>query len=144
MNLYVLGFAFDDLGRVALIRKRRPDWQAGRLNGIGGHIENHETAYHAMVREFYEETGVKLVDWQAVGVMKGDDWHVTVFTVTSSKVRGVRTATDEEVVLQLPHNLPYVKCIENVVPLVQLCGLKPEPPSMVRPNFVLKYEKSTN
>jgi hypothetical protein len=36
---YVVGFAFDTDGRVALIRKNRPEWQAGRLNGIGGHVE---------------------------------------------------------------------------------------------------------
>lgn len=139
MNLYVLGFAFDDLGRVALIQKKRPDWQAGKFNGVGGHIENRETAYEAMVREFREETGVEVRDWVQVGTMIGKDWHVSVFTCTSPKVRDVRTVTDEEVRLHLPHSLPYLKCIMNVPLLVYLCQLKPEAPSWVRPNFVLEY-----
>lgn len=33
---YVVGFAFDlTLTMVALIRKNRPEWQMGLLNGIG-------------------------------------------------------------------------------------------------------------
>jgi 8-oxo-dGTP diphosphatase len=34
---YVLGFMFSsDHSEVALIRKRKPEWQRGKLNGIGG------------------------------------------------------------------------------------------------------------
>ena len=140
MELYVLGFAFDDLGRVALIRKARPAWQAGKLNGVGGRIENGETVLDAMVRKFREETGVLVPDWDSAGSMhSAEDWLVIVFTATAKQVRDVRTTTDEEVMLQLPHSLPYLRCIESVVPLVQLCSLKPEPPSNVRPTFVLKY-----
>src|SRR5690349_13991679 len=36
---YALGFLFDGTGRVVLIRKRRPAWQAGLLNGVGGKVE---------------------------------------------------------------------------------------------------------
>lgn len=41
---YTLGFLFD-YGQlnVALIRKTKPKWQAGLLNGIGGHVEENET-----------------------------------------------------------------------------------------------------
>lgn len=38
-HLYVLGFAFTPDGRVALIQKKRPAWQAGRLNGIAPRFE---------------------------------------------------------------------------------------------------------
>lgn len=55
---YVAGFMFDAYKkRVALIRKNKPAWQRGKLNGIGGKIEPGETAIAAMVREFKEETG---------------------------------------------------------------------------------------
>ncbi len=44
MKGYVLGFAFDeDYEWVALIKKNRPQWQAGKLNGVGGKIEPNET-----------------------------------------------------------------------------------------------------
>lgn len=37
MTFYVAGLAFStDLQHVALIKKNRPDWQAGKFNGIGG------------------------------------------------------------------------------------------------------------
>ena len=53
---YVLGFAFTkDLKQVALIRKKRPEWQAGKLNGIGGKVNINEVPLLAMVREFQEE-----------------------------------------------------------------------------------------
>lgn len=61
MKTYVLGFCFNQsLNKVVLIRKKKPDWQASRLNGVGGSVEQGETTLAAMVREFREETG-----WQA-------------------------------------------------------------------------------
>lgn len=65
MQEYVVGFLFDpEFQVVALIEKKRPDWQAGRLNGIGGHIEKGETAVEAMEREFQEETGHLVHGWK--------------------------------------------------------------------------------
>jgi len=61
---YVVGFLFADPTppfdrRVLLIRKRRPEWQAGRLNGIGGKVEPTDPSFeYAMRREFREEVGV--------------------------------------------------------------------------------------
>lgn len=63
MKNYVVGFLFgeNDLGErwVLLIQKARPEWQRGRLNGVGGKIEADETPLEAMAREFEEETGVE-------------------------------------------------------------------------------------
>ena len=54
---YVLGFVFSlDASRVLLIWKNRPEWQKGKLNGIGGKIEEGELPIDAMKREFSEET----------------------------------------------------------------------------------------
>lgn len=56
---YVCGFCFDDiLDYVVLIEKQKPEWQKGRVNGVGGKVEPFEPVYHAMEREFREETGV--------------------------------------------------------------------------------------
>lgn len=80
---YVLGFLFSyDLQRVALIRKERPNWQKGKLNGIGGHIEEGEMSVDAMSREFFEGTGVKvpLWDWQEFCQMEGSVFRVDCFT----------------------------------------------------------------
>lgn len=63
MTSYVLGFAFTydyaGFNRVMLIRKLKPDWQAGRLNGIGGKVEPGEEPHRAMAREFQEEAGLE-------------------------------------------------------------------------------------
>lgn len=61
MQLFVCGFCFDqERDRVVLIQKAQPDWQAGRLNGVGGKVESGESVAQAMTREFEEEAGVRL------------------------------------------------------------------------------------
>lgn len=60
---YVVGFLFDTNHDTVLIRKNRPAWQAGKLNGPGGKIEPGETPHEAMAREFLEETGVGFARW---------------------------------------------------------------------------------
>jgi 8-oxo-dGTP diphosphatase len=73
MQLYVCGFLFSvDRSRVLLIRKRKPVWQAGKLNGVGGKIEAGETPLQAMVREFEEEAGLRLKDWTEVVTLRGE------------------------------------------------------------------------
>lgn len=61
MTPYVACFMFnEDLSRVALIRKMKPAWQKGLLNGIGGKVEDGESSQVAIAREFKEETGCEL------------------------------------------------------------------------------------
>lgn len=78
---YVAGFLFTgpDPNWVALVRKARPAWQAGRLNGIGGKIEPGEAPVTAMVREFREETGALVTGWRQFATLDGDDWRVYFF-----------------------------------------------------------------
>ena len=80
--------------------------QAGRLNGIGGHIEPGETPAQAMQREFREETGVAHGDWYNFGELvaaAGQDandpaeWRVHLFACFSSDVDAAETVTDEGV-----------------------------------------------
>lgn len=61
---YVLGFLFNkSRTQVALILKNRPVKQAGRYNGVGGKINRGELSVVAMRREFKEETGLNIQDW---------------------------------------------------------------------------------
>lgn len=53
----------DSRDRIALVRKNKPTWQAGRLNGIGGGIEPGEHPLAAMRREWREETGTHFSGW---------------------------------------------------------------------------------
>lgn len=97
---YVAGFLFDpDKHIVALIKKNRPIWQAGRYNAIGGHIEGKsESPLRAMRREFKEETGVKIRTWDLFCEYHGKENYVVYFFRSfSKKVLDVKTITDERV-----------------------------------------------
>lgn len=108
---YVLGFAFDaDRQNVVLIEKQRPDWQKGQMNGIGGKVEPSDASIKgAMIREFFEETGVQteLTDWHCYGQLtyaqdRTDPSYkavVYLLRMFSDQVNDCSTVTDEEVVL---------------------------------------------
>lgn len=95
---YVLGFVFRQPGEVLLIRKTKPEHMAGKLNGVGGKIEDGDSdPCAAMVREFEEEAGVKTapLDWGSEGVFHGDGWFVHVFSMFGDVK--AKTTTDEVV-----------------------------------------------
>jgi len=141
MQNYVLGFAFDNERRVALIKKKRPEWQAGRWNGIGGSIELHETAYEAMIREFYEETGLRLINWRKVATMRCPDvWRCEVYTTEEKLVSEACTQTDEEVRLFSCHSFKRIAqdCIENVPALIELCSMRVDHTGK-RPHVIWEY-----
>ncbi len=99
---YVVGFAFSaDRSQVVLMRKNRPAWQAGKLNGIGGKFEENETGEECMVREFHEETGVQtdLADWHYFTKIIGRDGDVHVFRLFDDKAMAATTTSDEPVMI---------------------------------------------
>ena len=75
---FVIGFLFKN-DEVALIAKNRPEWQRGKLNGVGGHIENGETPLNAMRREFCEEAGGFLESWEYYCTMTYPDAEIYCF-----------------------------------------------------------------
>jgi 8-oxo-dGTP diphosphatase len=95
---YSLGFLFSPFkNKVALLLKSKPKWQEGRYNGIGGKVEKGETALQAMVREFEEEAGVKIKNWNQYAVLQGEGFKVTIFWAASNKISDVKTMTKEKV-----------------------------------------------
>lgn len=100
---YVAGFLFDkSYETVALIVKQKPQWQKGRLNGIGGKLEPNESPRMAMAREFKEETGCTIpVDaWHHFCTLDFEGASVFFFmsTADAETLRSLKTTTDEEVV----------------------------------------------
>ena len=83
---YVVGFYFD-LGRnsVVLIRKAHPEWETGLLNGVGGKIEGEETPLRAMQREFLEETGKKVDDWNLFTSIRSKEYRIFFFYAIADK-----------------------------------------------------------
>lgn len=77
---YVVGFLFSvDRRRIVLIRKNHPEWQAGMFNGPGGKVETDECRVDAMRREFREECGVDIVDWEFVAGIRCPSCRVYFF-----------------------------------------------------------------
>jgi len=54
-----MGFLFNKRLEILLIEKNRPERYKGRLNEVGGKIENGESPTAAIDKEFFEETGAR-------------------------------------------------------------------------------------
>lgn len=104
---------------VALIRKNKPKWQAGLLNGIGGKIEDFDaTPSDAMRREFYEEAGI-VADWLPYASMLGPDWVVECFA-THGDLSKLVSVTDEEIEVRETATLDRKETIENLPWLIAM------------------------
>ena len=101
MTAYTLGFIFDQsFSRVLLIHKQRPDWQKGKLNGIGGKIEPGELSLACMMREAQEETGLQTAEeeWILLGEIQSDSYGVDVYArIHKGELDDASTTTDEEI-----------------------------------------------
>src|SRR6266550_1634279 len=97
---YVLGFILSDDGSLAaLLRKKRPAWQADKLNGIGGHVEYNEDFLTAMNRESLEEVGRSFV-WESVATLITKDWEMLVYATRIPLVEVVSVQCIEDEVIE--------------------------------------------
>lgn len=123
MKKYVAGFLFSqDRTKVALIRKNKPEWQEGKLNGIGGKIEPFEHELDAMEREFREETGVSVKSyfWNLFASIQGEDYVCHFFRAFDDSVFGVKSMEEEQVcVLAVNelHNYAHIPNLKWLIPL---------------------------
>lgn len=120
---YVLGFLFSrDFQTVVLIRKNKPEWQAGLLNGIGGKIEDSDADAHAaMVREFKEETGVDTIEmkWRHYARMVGGNFCVECFAASGS-IYSCETKEEEEIEFIEARDVSLHQTVENLTWLIAL------------------------
>jgi len=132
----------EDLKRVALVEKDRPDFLAGFYNGIGGKAENDIDSSdsplflkNAMVREFEEECGIKTAvdEWDFITLINrfkspsikvpyyssNCTWQINVFTAIGdiSKCRTVESETIHIVDFDTCHTLPLSDLAEWCLPL---------------------------
>lgn len=108
---YVCGFMLDtDLRRVLLIEKKRPDWQLGRLNGVGGKIEPGETPREAMAREMWEETGLSTLpeQWATFHAETFADSHVRFMVCPPQPIERLLNAT------AITDEAPTIKQVDRV------------------------------
>jgi 8-oxo-dGTP diphosphatase len=118
---YVVGFMFDHIGEaVLLIRKNRPTWQAGKLNGIGGRIEAGETPDQAMCREFFEETGIEHQAWRRFCTLRDDRGWLVHFFYAVGDVLKAKSLTDEKLAccaLALLHKSEALPNLQWLIPM---------------------------
>ena len=125
---YVVGFVFDvSMSNVLLIRKRRPEWQAGLLNGCGGKIAPGESDLSAMERECLEETNLHIPEneWtRCVDLYGGHpdhDGYRVAFFFASADLTNARTMTDEEFLVVPLRHLARYSTTMHVQWIVPLC-----------------------
>lgn len=123
---YVLGFYFflGDPMKVVLVRKNKPEWQKGLLNGPGGKIEETDpTPEHAMVREMVEETGIITTpdDWRHFATMRSTVENWEVLCLASGGENKATNCEEDQPVFMLPlervRKSPHV---ENLLWLIEL------------------------
>jgi 8-oxo-dGTP diphosphatase len=119
MKKYVAGFLFSkNSKKVVLISKLRPEWQIGKLNGVGGKIEKGETFYEAIVREFQEETGVEIKDWELFCCLKNKQWLVNFFRAKADA--DIKSMEDEQVDWYLVKDIYNLNTIPNLRWLIHM------------------------
>lgn len=101
-----------DEAKVLLITKKRPAWQLNRMNGIGGSINAGEQPIDAMRREFKEETGLQVDEWEHTVHYSGKDFEIFIFKTTGD-VYAARTTTDENICVVNRTALPN-SCLYNL------------------------------
>jgi 8-oxo-dGTP pyrophosphatase MutT (NUDIX family) len=115
MKKYTIGIYFDCyLSKVALILKNRPEWQAGKYNFPGGHIEDNENNFDCVIREFKEECGIKTSydDWKHIGCIHNKSYYkVDIFTAIQDIEHGVLSTTEDQEVIWVDIN----KLPENII-----------------------------
>jgi len=123
-TIYVVGFIFDDkMENVVLIRKNKPAWQRGFLNGVGGKLESFETPLNAMVRECGEEAGVFMPQerWYELAVLTFDYAIVNFFFCKDETAwRNAKTKTSEEIEKIMTNDLDNFDMIQNLRWLIPL------------------------
>ena len=119
---YCLGFAFSQNGEdILLIGKNRPNYLAGRWNGLGGKVESNETAIEAMVREMQEEAGILIPCWywHKFAELNTEEYKIDIFFTLHNIIYEARSMTDEKICIFNKDYLP-VNVKHNVKWLVPM------------------------
>lgn len=127
---FVLGFAFwTDHGvsrrsDVVLIKKKRPHDQAGKVNGIGGKVNDGETLIDAMCREFQQECGIPTepIRWTYFAELVSETVEVACYLTDLKPTEHPQSPTDEQVEffrVAKVHHLPLVDHAEWLIHLAR-------------------------
>ena len=127
MTEYTIGAVFDVSLKdteVLLQLRNRPNWQKGKYNFPGGHVEEGEDVLQCMKREFAEECGLIIdqKDWEYAGKINGKDYIVYIFIhfISSNLREFIMNMEDQELKWFSINNLPsnIIWNIKGLVPLL--------------------------
>lgn len=79
------------------MKNKKPAWQAGKYNGVGGKVEPNESWLEAMCREFEEETGVFIDQWEEFAIMESGDWICYCYRAFTYGIDKCKTMETEKV-----------------------------------------------
>lgn len=132
---YVVGFLFNsDRTQVALVEKQKPEWQRGKLNGIGGKIEgDDESPTDAMTREFREETGATVLNWRWFCELKFRGGSIYFFAAIGD-LNALETKEAEQIVVRNVSEIRDLQAIPNLRWLIPLALDKDEVTAIVQDN----------
>ncbi len=117
---YVLALLFTADGReVVLVRKTRPAWQAGRVNALGGKLQDGEDLLLGARREVREESGVDVDGWEEFLVWDDPEYRLRAVRAFDDAARQARTAEDQDVFLARVDRLPpnVIDNLRWIIPL---------------------------
>ncbi|MDE6660873.1 MAG: 8-oxo-dGTP diphosphatase [Anaeroplasmataceae bacterium] len=95
--------------------KKKNDINQGKWLGVGGHKEERETMEECLLREVYEETGLKLLNYKLCGILHFyiDDLYEVSYLYTSTDFEGSLIDCSEGILEWIPKsevlNLPLWK-----------------------------------
>lgn len=141
MKEFTLGFIFDKTGNnVLLVHKMKPAWQAGRINGIGGKVEEGETPAECIARETLEEACLVIpaTAWIYLGRISTDNWEMHTFATTyNGNMNDAKKGDYEEVAWFPVDELPQ-GCIQNLTWLIPFARERME--ENTEGTFQVRYE----
>lgn len=149
---YVVGFMFDGaFQHVALIRKRKPTWQAGLLNGIGGKIEEGELPAEAMPREFLEEAGRTGNPWSHFASLTGTNNDGGKFALecfwSEGNVDALESQEEEKIEVididTLSHRSDTIGNLPWLILLARDFGIGVAPPRIVKAEYGPSVSEAT-
>lgn len=122
--------------KILLSRRFNTGWMDGQYSLIAGHLDGNEKASHAMIREAFEEAGIKidnndLIPVKVVHRHSSDDEYIDFFFITKKwegEPKIMETDKCDDLswfpVSELPENiLPHVRQViesyGNNIPLIE-------------------------
>lgn len=145
----VVGFIFShDLKQVLLIRKKRPDWQKRRLNGIGGHLNAKERKNldfnNAFIREAKEETGLDLDSnrFHRIGVIQIVHKKVSavIYACKLENTQVPEQKTDEIIAWYDVLRFPTIFCVPDILFLIPYARHTLVIDNLTMANLSISYE----